>query len=77
MYKEIYISRSLENLMELSIESMEESLIYGQELLFLSTVDILFSKAVWHPIQKQRAHISVLSFKLIFIGKYWQMHVKY
>lgn len=36
----------LEIFMDLSIESIEESLIYRQELLFLSTVDVLFSKAV-------------------------------
>lgn len=67
----------LKNLMELSVESTEESLTDGQELLFLSTVDTVFSKAVGHPIQKQRAHIPIISFKLFLGDKYWQVHPKY
>lgn len=66
----------LKNLMELSVESTEESPIDGQELLFLSTVDRVFSKAVGHPIQKQRAHIPILSFKLFLSDKYWRVHQK-
>lgn len=42
---------------------MEESLIYGQELLFLSTVDILFSKAVF----KSKEHI------FLFFSLHWSL----
>lgn len=50
--------------------SVEELPINGQELLFLTTVDTVFSKAVGHPIEKQRAHIPILSFKLFLGDKY-------
>lgn len=54
--------------MELPVESTEESPVDGQE--FLSAVETVFSRAVGHSIQKQRAHILILSFKLFLGDKY-------